>query len=233
MDAVATYGVAAHIRAAGGRTGKVSAEAARRADLKWLDQLLAWQPLSASRDFLDSLRGDLDGAGFLVFAADGSPVPLPSGSTGVDFAYVTSPQTANEVTGVLVDGIRVPVERPLVHGQVVELIHGPPADPPESWLRAAHSGQARAHLQQWFASRADEEAELAAEEAAASGRGTLATALLERGIALIDLEADGTAHSECRKLGYGDLDALYAALGQDSVAIDNLVAALLTRPSSP
>jgi GTP pyrophosphokinase len=237
MDAVASYGVAAHIRAAGGRTGKVSAEAARRADLKWLDRLLAWQPLSASQDFLESLRGDLDGAGFLVFAADGSPVTLPNGSTGVDFAYVTRPEIANEVTGVLVDGVRAPIERPLSHGQVVELILGPPADPPESWLNAARSGQARAYLQQWFAGREDAatraEAEREAEQAALSGRRTLAEMLHAHGTDLLDLESDGTAHSECRRLGYADLDALYTAVGQGSVMTDDLLMALIARPASP
>ena len=165
-----------------------------------------------------------------VFATNGSPVSLPSGSTGVDFAYMTSPEIANEVTGVLVDGVRVPIERPLVHGQAVELIFGPPADPPESWLDAARSGQARAYLQQWFAGREDAaaraEAERDAEQSASSGRRKLAEMLLAHGIDLLDLESDGTAHSEGRRLGYGDLDALYAAVGQGLVMIDDLLMAL-------
>ncbi len=63
MDAVATYGVAARIREAGGRDGKVSADLARQADLDWLDRLLAWQPLAAPGDFLDGLRADLSHGG--------------------------------------------------------------------------------------------------------------------------------------------------------------------------
>ena len=47
MDAVATYGVAARIREAGGKDGRVTADLARQADLDWLDRLLAWQPLAA------------------------------------------------------------------------------------------------------------------------------------------------------------------------------------------
>jgi len=167
MDQVANFGVAAHIRAAGGRTGRVSAEAARLADLKWLDRLLAWQPLTASEDFLASLRADLDTAGILVFAPDGSPIGLPAGATGVDFAYVTAPETANRAAGVLVNGRRTALERQLAHGQVVQLITGPPADPPESWLDAARSAQARAHLQRWFAHK---KAEIARHEDEQAGR---------------------------------------------------------------
>src|SRR6201999_375102 len=44
MDAVANYGVAARIREAGGKDGKVSADLARQADLDWLDRLPALPP---------------------------------------------------------------------------------------------------------------------------------------------------------------------------------------------
>jgi RelA/SpoT family (p)ppGpp synthetase len=226
MDEVANYGVAAHIRTAAGRTGKVTAEVARHADLRWLDRLLAWQPLSESKDFLESLRGDLDGSGFLVFASDGAPVSLPSGATGVDFAYLTSPETANRATGILVNGSRKPIEKQLTHGQVVQLIMGPPADPPESWLDAARSGQARVHLQQWFARRDVELAREESEQTAETGRRKLAETLSVQGVDLLDLESNGTAHSEARRLGYADLDALYEAVGTGEVPLDELLAAL-------
>jgi GTP pyrophosphokinase len=205
----------------------VSADVARSADLKWLDRLLAWQPLSASEDFLTSLRADLDGAGFLVFASDGSTVALPNGATGVDFAFMTNPEAANRATGILVNGIRRPIERELGHGQVVQLIMGPPADPPGSWLDAARSGQARVQLQQWFARRDVEIAREEAEQASAAGRCQLAEMLPGHGVDLLDLEADGTAHSECRKRGYQDLDALYEAVGNGEIRIDDLLTALL------
>ena len=135
MDAVATYGVAARIRDAGGRDGKVSADLARQADLDWLDRLLAWQPLAAPGDFLDGLRADMSHAGVIVFTPDGTPVKLPAGSTAVDFAYAVSPGTAGSAVGVLVNGMRKPMENRLSHGQVVDLISGPYADPP-NWVAA-------------------------------------------------------------------------------------------------
>jgi GTP pyrophosphokinase len=229
MDQVASFGVAAHIRAAGGRTGRVSTEAARLADLKWMDRLLAWQPLTASEDFLASLRADLDTGGILVFAPDGTPIGLPAGATGVDFAYVTAPETANRAVGVLVNGRRTALERQLAHGQVVQLITGPPADPPRSWLESARSAQARAHLQRWFANKAAEIARHAVEQAAASGRQALAAALTSSGAHLLDLEASGMALRECRRLGYADLDDLYAAIGKGKLALDDLLTALIPR----
>jgi GTP pyrophosphokinase len=218
MDAVATYGVAARIREAGGRDGKVSADLARRADLDWLDRLLAWQPLAAPGDFLDGLRADLSHSGMVVFTPDGTPVKLPAGSTAVDFAYAVSPSTAGSAVGVLVNGMRKSMENSLSHGQVVDLITGPYADPPDSWLAAAHSGHARAHLKAAIASRK-------AEEAAALGRAAVAKALSagrgqggDAGRELRDLEDDGTAFSAARRLGFPDLDALYEAVGRDQLS---------------
>jgi len=215
MDAVATYGVAARIREAGGRDGKVSADLARRADLDWLDRLLAWQPLAAPGEFLDGMRADLSDSGMIVFTADGTPVKLPSGSSAVDFAYAVSPATAGSAVGVLVNGMRKPMENRLSHGQVVDLITGPYADPPDSWLAAAHSGQARAHLKAAIACRQ-------AEEAAALGRAAVAKALSARdtgaAASLRDMEDDGTAFSAARRLGFPDLDALYEAVGLDKLS---------------
>jgi GTP diphosphokinase / guanosine-3',5'-bis(diphosphate) 3'-diphosphatase len=218
MDAVATYGVAARIREAGGRDGKVSADLARRADLDWLDRLLAWQPLAAPGEFLDGLRADLSDSGMVVFTPDGTPVKLPTGSTAVDFAYAVSPAAAGSAVGVLVNGMRKRMENSLSHGQVVDLITGPYADPPESWLAAAHSGQARAHLKAAITRRK-------AEEAATLGRAAVAKALLamdgqggDAGRQLRDLEDDGTAFSAARRLGFPDLDVLYEAVGRDRLS---------------
>jgi len=223
MDAVATYGVAARIREAGGRDGKVSADLARRADLDWLDRLLAWQPLAAPGDFLDGLRADLSGAGIVVFTPAGAPVKLPAGSTAVDFAYAVSPATAGSAVGVLVNGMRKPMENQLAHGQVVDLITGPYADPPDSWLAAARSGQARAHLRAAFARRT-------AEDAAVLGRAAVAKAMAAAGD-LRDLEDNGTAFSAARRLGYADIDALYEAVGRGDQAMPALVTALTTAPA--
>jgi GTP diphosphokinase / guanosine-3',5'-bis(diphosphate) 3'-diphosphatase len=217
MDAVATYGVAARIREAGGRDGKVSADLARQADLDWLNRLLAWQPLAAPGEFLDGLRADLTHSGMVVFTADGTPVKLPEGSTAVDFAYAVSPVTAGSAVGVLVNGMRKRMENRLAHGQVVDLITGPYADPPDSWLAAAHSGHARAHLKAAIARRK-------ADEAAALGRAAVAKAVQGSGPgSLRDLEDDGTAFSAARRLGYADLDALYEAVGRGELSATGIL----------
>ncbi|HWG03307.1 MAG TPA: HD domain-containing protein, partial [Trebonia sp.] len=216
MDRVATFGVAAQIREAAGRSGQVSADVARRADLEWLARLLAWQPLASSHEFLDGMRTDLGGDRILVFTREGRPVALPNGSTAVDFAYAVDPETAGNAAGMLVNGMRKPMSNRLAHGQVVELVTGFDPGPPESWLSIARTGQAKAHIQQAIAGRT-------AEAASAAGRVALAEALAARGMDLLDLEGDGTAVSVCRRLGYSDLDALYEALTGGAVPLSTLL----------
>jgi GTP pyrophosphokinase len=230
MDRIATYGVADRIREAGGRDGRVSADMARQADLDWLDRLIDWQPLADTADFLDGLRADLSHGGIVVFTAAGTPVKLPTGSTAVDFAYAVSPETAGTAVGVLVNGRRKAMENQLAHGQVVDLITGPYADPPDSWLTAARSGQARTHLKAAIALRQ-------AEEAAARGHAEVADAASAAsadgagGPALRDAEDDGTAFSAARRLGYPDLDALYEAVGRGDLTPAAFLAALAPDPA--
>jgi GTP diphosphokinase / guanosine-3',5'-bis(diphosphate) 3'-diphosphatase len=216
MDRIATYGVAERIREAGGRTGQVTADVARQADLDWLDRLLDWQPLASPGDFLDGLRADLTHGGIVVFTPAGDTVKLPDGSTAVDFAYAVSPATAGSAVGVLVNGMRKPMENRLAHGQVVDLIVGPYADPPDSWLAAARSGQARTHLKAAIARRR-------AEETSALGRTAVEKAAAAADSDLRALEDDGTAFSACRRLGYPDLDDLYEAVGRGDLTAETLV----------
>ncbi|HEV3382160.1 MAG TPA: HD domain-containing protein [Trebonia sp.] len=223
MDRVATLGVAAQIREAAGRTGHVTADVARRADLEWLERLLAWQPLAGSADFLDGMRADLRTDGIVVFTKDGTPVALPRGATAVDFAYAADPETAGAAVGMLVNGMRKSMENKVVHGQVVELVTGPALYPPDSWLEVARSGQAKAHIQQALARRD-------AENASAEGRATLAATLADRGADLLDLESDGTAFSVCRRLAYSDLEALYQGVATGDVTMDTLLSHLLPTP---
>jgi GTP diphosphokinase / guanosine-3',5'-bis(diphosphate) 3'-diphosphatase len=224
MDRIASNGVAAQIRAAGGRDGQVTADMARQADLDWLDRLLAWQPLAEAADFLDGLRADLREGGIVVFTPAGVPVKLPSGSTAVDFAYAVSPATAGSSVGVLVNGARKAMENRLAHGQVVDLIAGPYADPPDSWLAAARSGQARTYLKRAIARRA-------ADDAAAAGRVEVARAVGAAGASLRDLEDDGSAFSAARRLGRPDLDALYEAVGRGDLDAAAFVVALELSPA--
>jgi (p)ppGpp synthase/HD superfamily hydrolase len=119
------------------------------------------------------------------------------------------------------------MENRLAHGQVVDLITGPYADPPDSWLAAAHSGHARAHLKAAIARGK-------AEEAAALGRAAVAKAMSvfggdhggDPGRHLRDLEDDGTAFSAARRLGFTDLDALYEAVGRDELSAPGFLAHL-------
>ena len=123
------------------------------------------------------------------------------------------------------------MENRLSHGQVVDLITGPYADPPDSWLTAARSGQARTHLKAAIALRQAEEAAARGRAQVAAGRQRRPTVPADRD--LRDAEDDGTAFSAARRLGYPDLDALYEAVGRGDLTPAAFLAALSPDAADP
>lgn len=214
MHPVAEYGIVAHIRDAGRDTGPTVAE---RRDLVWLSRLLAWQSGSPSAEFLDRLRADLAAGNVAAFTTRGDLVPLPAGATALDFAYALGPGTGDRCIGAVVNGRLAPMSVQIRSGNVVRILTDPAGSPTEDWLGFAVSVPARVHIQQRLALRR-------AEEDAEAGRRRLVRALAARGVDLLAAEARGDSLAVARDLGYGDVDAMYAALGTGVLGLDDLLA---------
>lgn len=228
MDQVAEYGIAAQIRAAAGRTGRVDPGAVHSADLEWLQSILAWESLSESDQFLADAKAELGGTEITAYTTAGAAVHLPAGATAIDFAYAIDAETGNGAAGALVDGRLRPMGASLRDGQVVKVIVSDfPDDPSESLLEVARTPRARAHIRRALArSRAD--------QASAGGRETVQAAADDAGIDLQDLEADGTALRVSRMLGHPeDLDALYLAVAEDRVGVADVIALLAREAAVP
>ncbi|WP_329521639.1 RelA/SpoT family protein [Spirillospora sp. NBC_01491] len=221
MHPVAEYGIVAHIRDAGDDAATAHAVAGRR-DLEWLSRLLAWQSGAPSAEFLDGLRAGLAPGTVAGFTAAGDTVPLPAGATALDFAYALAPEIGDRSIGALVNGRLAPLSAEVRTGNVVEILGDPGASPSEEWLEFAVTVQARAHIQRWVARRRGE-------DEADAGRRRLVRALGGRHLDLLAAEARGEALAAARALGYPGVDAMYAALGTGSLAVDGLVARF-TRP---
>ena len=66
--------------------------------MTWLRQLLDWQrEASDPSEFLDALRFDLSSQEVYVFTPKGDVIPLPTGSTPVDFAYAVHTEVGPQV----------------------------------------------------------------------------------------------------------------------------------------
>ncbi len=215
MHRVAEYGIISQIQDAAKASETQARQAAHRADLQWLRNLLAWQAHAPSAEFLDSLRVDLRSADIVTFTPAGTVVPLPAGATAIDFAYALDPDTGHRAIGAITNGRLSPLTAALDDGQVVEILTAAESGPSEAWLEAARTGHARVHIAQWLADRRTE-------TAGTAGRRMVAEALAARGVNLLDLEGDGTMLALGAELGYPNLETLYAAVAANAVTVETL-----------
>ena len=131
MDRVAESGVAAHWQYKA--EDKTSATPQRRAR-EWLTHLVEIQQSGSSEEFLESVKVDLFPDKIYVFTPTGDIMPLPKGSTTVDFAYAVHTAIGNRCVAAKVDRHLVPLRTQLQNSQTVEIITSRGAKPNPNWV---------------------------------------------------------------------------------------------------
>ncbi|GAA4472392.1 GTP pyrophosphokinase [Enteractinococcus fodinae] len=207
----AEYGVAAHwiYKRAG------SAEAQTPG---WLKTVLDWQQdASDPNDFLDSLRTEIGSSEVYVFTPKGEIKALPSGSTPVDFAYSVHTQVGHRTVGARVNDRLVPLNTVLNHGDSVEIFTDKDenAGPSQDWLGFVRSGRARNRIRHWFSKeRRDEVIE--------RGKELLTKEARKHTLPLQQMLSTDTLSQVVERLNYEDIQALYAAVGEGSISLQNV-----------
>jgi GTP diphosphokinase / guanosine-3',5'-bis(diphosphate) 3'-diphosphatase len=228
MHRRAEYGVAAHWKYkedASGKavTGGPGTGEGGPGDMAWLRQLLDWQRETADpSEFLDALRFDLSASEVYVFTPKGDVVPLPSGSTPVDFAYAVHTEVGHHCIGARVNGRLVPLESKLDNGDVVEVFtsKAPTAGPSRDWLAFVGSPRARNKIKAHFTKERRE-------EAIEQGRESLAKTMRKQGLPLQRLLSGEALSSIALELHHTDISALYAAIGENHVSAQSVVQRLI------
>ncbi|MGV0992736.1 MAG: RelA/SpoT family protein [Mycobacterium sp.] len=226
MHRTAEYGIAAHWRykETKGRNAVAHPHAANEIDdMAWMRQLLDWQREAADPgEFLESLRYDLAVQEIFVFTPKGDVVTLPAGSTPVDFAYAVHTEVGHRCIGARVNGRLVALERKLENGELVEVFtsKAPSAGPSRDWATFVVSPRAKAKIRQWFAKERRE-------EALDSGKDAIAREVRRGGLPLQRLVNGEAMTALAKELRYGDVSALYTAVGEGHVSPRHVVQRLL------
>ncbi|PSK97657.1 GTP pyrophosphokinase [Murinocardiopsis flavida] len=225
MHRRAEYGIAAHWkykedRNSGGDSGS---KASAGGDMAWLRQLIDWQ--QESRDpgeFLEALRFDLSVHEVFVFTPQGDVISLPQGATPVDFAYAVHTEVGHRTTGARVNGRLVPLDSELGNGETIEVLTAKSADsgPSRDWLNFVKSPRARNKIRQWFTK---ERREAAIEQ----GKDAIARVMRKQEMPIKRLFSGETLIALARDLRYADVDALYAAVGENQISAQNVVQKLV------
>ncbi len=147
MDRVAESGVASHWQYKA--DDKADASPQRRAR-EWLSKLAELQQSGSSEEFLESVKVDLFPDKIYVFTPNGDIMPLPKGSTTVDFAYAVHTDIGNRTVAAKVDRGLVPLRTPLANGQTVEIITRKGANPNPNWLTFVRTAKARTAIRHYM-----------------------------------------------------------------------------------
>ncbi len=153
MHRTAEYGIAAHWKYKESGSGE-AADNSEDQKMNWLRQILEWQQdMSDSREFLSTVKSDLNiyGENVYCFTPTGDVKALPAGSTPIDFAYAIHTAVGNTMVGARVNGKLVNFDYKLQNGDRVEIMTSQNSNgPSRDWLGIVKSGQAKSKINTWF-----------------------------------------------------------------------------------
>ena len=193
-------------------------------EANWLKRIVDWQQETIDpREFMETLKVDLDQDEVFVFTPKGDVITMPAGATPIDFAYSIHTDVGHRCIGAKVNGRLVPLDSTLSSGDTVEVftskVEG--AGPSRDWLAIVVTPRARNKIRQWF-SRSRRE------EAIDSGREDLVRAMRREGLPVQKLTSSPVLLSVAVAMNYADLDSLHAAIGEGHVSAHS-VAQRVTR----
>ncbi len=235
MHRRAEYGIAAHWgykeqRAKGHRepAGTDVVERGRRADrhtlaketsstiaeIEWMQRIADFQNETTDPiEFLEALKLDLEQDEVYVFTPKGKVIALTANATPVDFAYAIHTEVGHRCIGAKVNGRLVSLETTLNSADTVEIFtsKATTAGPSRDWLNVVASSRARTKIRQWFSRERRE-------DAIEVGREELTKELRREGLPIQKLASDHALNELATTMNYADLDALYAAIGDNRVS---------------
>ncbi len=228
MHRTAEYGIAAHWKYKEQKDAPISGPIAQD-EMAWLRQLLDWQrETQEPGEFLDSLRFDLGAREVFVFTPKGDVIPLPAGSTPVDFAYAIHTDVGHRCVGARVNKRLVALESKLENGDTVEIFtsKSETAGPSRDWLAFVKSPRAKNKIRQWFAKERRE-------DAIEAGKDAISRAVRKQGLPLQRLLGGDALATLAKDMRYPDVSALYAAVGESQVSAQAVVHRLMAALGGP
>ena len=214
MHHTAEYGIAAHWKY---KQGMGNTKLGTEAAFEWVRKLLESQQDVDAEEFVRTMRVDLFSDEVFVFTPRGDVINLPAGATPIDFAYNIHSAVGNHMTGAKVNGRMVTFDTQLKNGDIVEVItsksaHGPSRD----WMKICKSNEARNKIRQWFKRERRE-------ENIATGRASFESELKHVGLSLAAITAEDVLPFILKKVRFGTLDELYAAIGYGGMSSQKAV----------
>ena len=220
MHRIAEFGIAAHWKYKE-HTGN-SAVNDGEDRLQWLRGVMDAQGEAADpQELYESLKVDLYEGQVFIFTPKGDVVPLPTGSTPIDFAYSVHSEIGNRCIGAKINSRIVPLETKLETGDYVEIITSNNAKgPSRDWLRVVKTTQARTKIRAWFKKEMKE-------DNIHKGREMLDLEAKRLGFALSTLMKPEWLDIVMHRYSISSLDDLYASIGYGGYSVHQILPKLI------
>ena len=218
MNHAAEYGIAAHWK----YKEQNNQEEEFDTRLTWIREVMEWQGgLKDSKEFLNSLKGDLYSSEVLVFTPNGDVKSLPKDATPIDFAYSIHSAVGNSCVGAKVNSKMVPLNTTLQVGDVVEIITSPNSKGPSwDWLKIVKSSSVRVKIRQFFKkAMKDENIKM--------GKTMLEEEAKHRNYSLSDLLNEESFLMLSSKMSFNSIDEMYASIGYGAVGVNQVIVKLV------
>ena len=201
MHETAEYGIAAHWKY------KQGSGDGNEKDFEWVRRLLESQQTSDAEDYVHSLKIDMFDDEVFVFTPKGKIVPLPAGSTPIDFAYSIHSGVGNSMVGAKINNRIVGIDTKLKNGDIIEVLTSKTAKgPSRDWLNICKSNQARTKIKQWFKKEKRE-------ENVNHGRSSFEAEMKRVGLPLSITVDPEVGPQLLKKLSFASWEDMYAAIG--------------------
>ncbi len=225
MNHEAEYGIAAHWKYKEKREGDDL-----DSRLSWIREVMEWQGgLKDSKEFLDTLKGDIYSSEVLVFTPKGDVISLPKDATPLDFAYRIHSEIGNKCVGAKVNSKIVPLNTTLKVGDLVEVITSQNSKGPSwDWLKIVKSSSAKVKIKQFFKREMKE-------DNVKTGKTMLEAECKRRGFSLSQLLTEDAFERIADRFTYLGQDEMYASVGFGAVSASQIVVKLIDyyRKSQP
>lgn len=193
MDTIAEYGLAAHWKYKGVKSGGSGID-------EWISEMRSVLEAGDSVQLVDQMRFNLKDEEIYVFTPKGDLHKLPEGATVLDFAYRIHSDIGNRCVGAKINGRNCPMRHRLKSGDQVEILTSASQSPNPGWLNFVASARAKSKIRQALHEKAVKEGQFAREE-------------FERKLKNRKLAWDEAAVSQlARKAGYKELSGFFKAM---------------------
>ena len=218
MNHQAEYGIAAHWKYKENKNDVDSLDTR----LSWIREVMEWQGgLKDSREFLNSIKGDIYSSEVLVFTPKGDVISLPKDATPLDFAYHIHSAVGNKCVGAKVNSKIVPLSSSLQVGDVVEIITSQNSKGPSwDWLKIVKSPSSRVKIRQFFKREMKE-------ENIKTGKSMLEAEAKRRGFSFNELLTEESFLVLSSKMVFNNEEEMYASVGYGAVSAGQVLVKLI------